>query len=161
MILRHFGIIVFIVFIRLTAYSQGSTNDENLIKKAADDFSASYVKGDYQAMANTYTEDAVLMSPGQDMIYGREAIYKFWSKDTAYHQVFHRSVSDQLEVLGDLAFDNGFWYSQANYNGKERPLFSGKYLIIWKKDEEGNWKMYHDIWNNRASGWQEKEEFKK
>ena len=46
-------------------------------------------------------------------------------------------------------------------NGKERPLSSGKYLIIWKKDEKGNWKMYHDIWNNRASGWQEKEEIKK
>lgn len=161
MILRNFSIIVFTVFMGLAAYSQGITNDENLIKKAADYFSASYVKGDYHAMANTYTEDAVLMSPGQDMIYGREAIYQFWSKDTAYHQVFHRSVSDKLEIIGELAFDNGFWYSQANYSGKERPLFSGKYLIIWKKDKNGNWKMYHDIWNNRASGWQEREEPKK
>lgn len=131
------------------------------IKKVADEFSSSYVKGDYQAMANMYTTDAVLMSPGQDMIYGREAIYQFWSKDTAYHQVFHRSVADKIEVIGDIAIDNGYWYSKADYNGVKRPLSSGKYLIIWKKDGAGHWKMYHDIWNNRARGWQEKEELSK
>lgn len=159
MTLKHLLIVVLILFLEQHVYSQ--EQEENSIKKVAAKFSASYVEGDYQTMADIYTDDAVLMSPGQDMIYGREAIYKFWSRDTAYHQVFHRSVADQIEVIGNLAFDNGYWYSQATYNGKERPLSSGKYLIIWKKDEEGNWKMYHDIWNNRASGWQEKEEIKK
>lgn len=159
MTLKHLLIVVLILFLEQHVYSQ--EQEENSIKKVAAKFSASYVEGDYQTMADIYTDDAVLMSPGQDMIYGREAIYKFWSRDTAYHQVFHRSVADQIEVIGNLAFDNGYWYSKATYNGKERPLSSGKYLIIWKKDEEGNWKMYHDIWNNRASGWQEKEEIKK
>lgn len=56
--------------------------------------------------------------------------YKFWSRDTAYHQVFHRSVSDKLEVVGEFAFGNGFWYSEAIYKGEQRPLASGKYIII-------------------------------
>jgi len=130
-----------------------SISDKEAIQRAANSFSSSYVKGDYKAMANVYTEDAVLMSPGQDMIYGREAIYKFWSRDTSYHQTFHQSTSDKLEIVGNLAIDNGFWYSKAISKGKEGQLYSGKYLIIWKKDETGDWKMYHDIWNNRAEGW--------
>ena len=141
--------------------SQRLNDEAKEIHRVADHFSASYVKGDYEAMAKSYTEDAVLMSPGQDMIYGREAIHKFWARDTSYHQVFHRSKSDKLEVIGDLAFDNGYWYSQARVKGKEGSLYSGKYLIIWKKNKEGAWQMYHDIWNNRARGWEEKGEIKK
>lgn len=127
------------------------------IQRVADNFSSSYIKGDYTAMANFYTDDAVLMSPGQDMIYGKDAIYKFWSRDPTYHQTFHRSKSDKLEIIGNLAIDNGYWYSKAITKGKEGDLYSGKYLIIWKKNDKGEWRMYHDIWNNRAKGWEEKE----
>ena len=88
------------------------------------------------------------MPPGQYMIYGRDNIHKFWSRDTLYKQVYHRTESDRLEITGNFAFDNGYWYSKATYDGKERPLTSGKYLIIWKRDEDGDWKMHHDIWNN-------------
>lgn len=145
------------LLILITTSSFGQSDESKLIQKVADNFSANYVKGDYKAMADAYTEDAVLLAPGQDMIYGREAIYKFWSRDSSYHQLFHKSKSDKLEIVDNLAFDNGFWYSEAEYNGKKRPLASGKYLIIWKKNEKGEWKMYHDIWNNRANGWEEKE----
>lgn len=136
--------------------AQSTLTEEEQIQKAAENFSAAYMKGDYQTMANIYTVDAVLMPPGQDMIYGKDAIYKFWSRDTLYHQVFHKSKSDRLEVKENIAFDNGFWYSESIYNGRSRPLASGKYLIIWRK-EKGEWKMYHDIWNNRAAGWESKE----
>lgn len=142
------------ILVAALAHSQGH---EEKIKQTADRFSELYVNGDHRGMAEIYTEDAVLMSPGQDMIYGREAIYKFWSRDTTYHQVFHKSKSDKLEIIGDTAFDNGFWYSQAIQNGKKGPLYSGKYLIIWKKNAKGDWQMYHDIWNNRAQGWEERE----
>ncbi|MCB0486939.1 MAG: DUF4440 domain-containing protein [Cyclobacteriaceae bacterium] len=134
--------------------------DQIAIQKAADRFSDAYVKGDYRTMVSIYTDDAVLMSPGQDMIYGREAIYKFWTRDTTYHQIFHKSKSDKLEIIGNLAFDNGYWYSQAEYGGEKHDLYSGKYLIIWKKNEQGEWQMYHDIWNNRARGWEEREKVK-
>lgn len=152
--------LLLILMISITGYGQAD-QDKKTIQKMADQFSQLYVKGDYHGMTDIYTPDAVLMSPGQDMIYGREAIYEFWSRDTAYHQVFHRSVSDSLEVVGDFAFDNGYWYSEAVYKGEKRPLASGKYLIIWKKNERGEWRMHHDIWNNRARGWEDKVEIKK
>lgn len=150
------------LMILTSAICYGQQNpDELAIEKAAEQFSKLYVLGDYRSMSTVYTEDAVLMSPGQDMIYGREAIYKFWSRDTAYHQVFHRTKSDKLEIIGNLAFDNGYWFSEAVYNGEKRPLASGKYLVIWKKNEKGEWKMYHDIWNNRARGWEDKGEIRR
>ncbi|MEQ8304319.1 MAG: DUF4440 domain-containing protein [Cyclobacteriaceae bacterium] len=133
-------------------------NDREAIKKTAEIFSANYVKGAYDELIDIYTDDAVLMPPGQEMIYGREHIYKFWTRDSLYQQVYHRTVSDRLEIVGDFAFDNGYWYSKANYNSQERPLYSGKYLIIWKRTRDGQWKMYHDAWNNRANGWEETEQ---
>lgn len=27
--------------------------------------------------------------------------------------------------------------------------------------KQGEWRMYHDIWNNRARGWEDKGEIKK
>lgn len=151
------GLALFAGITRLVA--QSTLADEEQIQKAAENFSAAYVRGDYKTMLTHYVDDAVLMPPGQDMIYGKEAIYKFWTRDTAYHQVFHKTKSDKLEIKGTVAFDNGYWYSESVYNGKSRPLASGKYLIIWRK-ENGEWKMYHDIWNNRASGWERKEKVK-
>lgn len=147
--------------VTIVCQAQSVEKDKIAIQNSASRFSQFYVEGDYAGMANLYTQDAVLMSPGQDMIYGREAIQKFWSRDTAYHQVFHKTKSDKLEIINNLAFDNGFWYSEANYKGEKRPLASGKYLIIWKKNDNGEWKMYHDIWNNRARDWEEKEKVDK
>lgn len=140
------------------AFAQNS--DQREIEKVADKFSKAYMEGDYATMISIYTDDAVLMPPGQDIIYGREAIHKFWTRDTTYHQIFHKSKSDKLEVVGDLAFDNGYWYSEAEYGGRKHDLASGKYLIIWKKNNKGEWQMYHDIWNNRARGWEEREKVK-
>ena len=149
----------FILLLSIATFGQSTENTERKkIQETADRFSQAYVKGEYQTMASIYTEDAVLMSPGQDMIYGREAIYKFWSRDSTYHQTYHKSTSDKLEVVGDFAFDNGYWYSEATSGGKQWPLASGKYLIIWKRDDKGEWKMYHDIWNNRARNWQKEED---
>ena len=41
-------------------------------------FAAAFVRGDAQAVADLYTEDAELLPPGADAVVGRTAIAAFW-----------------------------------------------------------------------------------
>src|SRR3954463_1661957 len=60
----------------LTAVAQ----DLETIQQLDDKFSQAFAKGDFAAVANLYTEDAILLPPGADIVNaGRTGIESFWA----------------------------------------------------------------------------------
>ncbi len=132
----------------LTATSivvRAQSGETGKIEKLSAKFSADYVRGDFQAMADAYSTDAVLMAPGRDVITGKHAILEFWS--TTSIPIMHKSVPDTLIMHGPSEIhDVGYFFTQRD---AASPVFSAKYYIIWRKDVNGAWKMYMDMWNSR------------
>lgn len=148
MTMKHLFLFAFI----LPYTSLAQESDEAAIRHESAQFSASYVAGDFEAMTNHYTEDAILMSPARDVIEGRKGILAFWQSTTK--PVMHRSEPDRIVIEGNLAHDYGYFYTQSQKPGEVvGPVASAKYYILWAKDAQGRWRMKMDMWNSRRPDW--------
>ena len=109
-------------------------------------FSQAYMDGDYEAMAQAYTEDGRILPPGPKIIQGREDIHARWIMPEGYTIVKHLVSPEEIEVTGNYAYDVGYYEGITRNPEGEESAWKGKYLIVWKK-EEGVWKIHIDAWN--------------
>ena len=98
----------------LTILAQST--DEQAIRKASLQFSANYVRGDFAAMTNHYTDDALVMAPGREAITGKTAILEFWKTTTV--PLNHESVPEKIVIEGDVAHDHGYFYVHTQKPGE-------------------------------------------
>ena len=79
--MRIFLIFILTLFGFSLAHAQryeGPEADIQQILKNTQAFSAAYVAGDFEPLANRYTEEGKILPPGADIIRGREAIQQRW-----------------------------------------------------------------------------------
>ena len=123
-------------------------HDVAAITEAARAFSAAYERGDAAAMAALYTPDATIFPSGADAIAGREAIRRYWTLPPGSRVTLHRSTPTAIEVEGDAAYDHGVYEIAGERGGEAWGPTRGKYVIVWKRQPSGTWRMHLDIWNS-------------
>jgi ketosteroid isomerase-like protein len=106
-------------------------------------FGGAVARKDYAAMAALYTENAMVLPPDGPIVTGKPAIEEFWrSAAKALGLTDAVLKTRDLEVASDTAYEVG----EANLK-----LGSGqvmvKYLVVWVKGGDGNWRVHRDIWN--------------
>ena len=121
-------------------------DDEAKIMAATKVFSKAYMEGDFETIANSYTEDAKIFPNNADIIAGREAIKKRWMLGSGTKILHHEINPEEITFLGDHAYDYGYFQGKSENKDGSVSNWRGKYVVVWKK-EDGNWKMYLDIWN--------------
>jgi len=126
--------------------SPGKTNSLDAIIKAQHQiYLQALLDGDVDAYAAMFTEDAVLLFPGE-FIKGRDRLRER-----------QRQIFDQIEVLdgsihtlsveasGELAYEVGrFQYSVAGRADRRKVNLSGRFLAIWRKQADGTWLLAVD-----------------
>jgi len=120
--------------------------DRLAIAEASRAFSAAVVAGDTAALGALYTADAVLMPPTRN-IEGNEAIRRYFAPGDSRTQVGHELTSDRLLIEGDLAIDMGTWSSTTQREGEEPRTASERYLVVWRRQADGSWKIAWDAWH--------------
>ena len=110
-------------------------------------FSEAIARGDAQAVAALYTEDAIMLPERGAMVKGRQAIGEFWK--TAMDGGVKSVTVTTLDVgaNGDLAHEVGTVLLMINVEGRPPATASAKYVVVWKREADG-WKMHRDIWND-------------
>lgn len=130
------------------AREAGPLSDEDVaaLNQAADAYQAAVTAGDFDAWAAFYTEDAVIMPPGQPAIRGRDAI-KAWGE--AFPTIVEWTP-DRVEVdgRGDLAYVRATFSMTVEVGEAEPVSEKGKYLEIWRKQPDGSWLIAVDIFNS-------------
>lgn len=112
-------------------------------------FSQAYMKGDVETMTSLYTEDAVLFPGNSEYIRGTEAIRKYYTLAEGRRITHHKLISIEVEVSGSMASDFGH-YEISGINGENAwGPFYGKYVVVWKRGGDGQWRMHLDMWNSR------------
>ena len=125
---------------------------EDAIRKQVDALARAFNAGDGNGMGALYTEDAVLLPPGQERIEGRARIAAFWQG--AIGAGFKDLVLTPVEITGsgDAAYEMGTVTLSAPAEGGGRQPVAGKYVVVWRKGADGAWRLHRDIWNLDAIG---------
>jgi uncharacterized protein (TIGR02246 family) len=114
-----------------------------VIDEANRNFSAAVARKDYAGIAASYTEQAKLVPPDGPIVSGRKAIEDFWRSTVEALGLSDLTLKTvDLEVDGDIADEIG---------EADLKLTSGqakaKYLVVWRSDYDGQWRLHRDIWN--------------
>lgn len=121
------------------------------IEAANKAFADAYNAGDAKGVAAKYTEDAALLPPDGKRVDGQEAIATFWkgAMDGGLKNLTLKSV--EVDSREDLAFEVGAFTLDAPGEGGAMTTVAGKYIVVWKKGDDGIWRLHRDIWNAGAA----------
>lgn len=124
----------------------GDSTEINLILSNIKQFSQAYMDGDFRKMAEAYTEDGKIMPNNTMIIEGHEAIYERWVLPEGVTILKHKVMPEEIKIIGDYAYDIGYYEGQTKQLDGNIASWKGKYVIVWQKVEDV-WKIYVDIWN--------------
>jgi uncharacterized protein (TIGR02246 family) len=124
--------------------ASGSAQDKAAFDKINEKFSEALNKGDAAAVAAMYTDDAVLLPPGSDMVKGRSEIRSFWQKTAEQAGDLKLTTVDVKALGSDAAREIGTFVAKTK--GAQPQEVPGKYVVVWRK-VGGDWKLATDIWN--------------
>ena len=137
-----------------TAYAGSKGNDQGVreaqaaIEAANAKFSEAFARGDAKALSAMYTSDAIAFPPDSEMIRGNGAIGEFWkaTRDGGVQSAALTTID--VGRSGDVAYEVGKVSLTILSAGKEPTTAMAKYLVVWKRQVDGSWKLHRDIWNS-------------
>lgn len=106
-------------------------------------FSRALAAGDGAAAGALYTEDAIMLPPGGEMIKGWQRISDYWQQ--AVENGLRNLEASTYEVIaGDThATEVGRFRI---YDDAGEVTETGKYVIVWQQ-RKGRWMLHRTIWN--------------
>jgi len=108
---------------------------------------------DVAAVLTIYTDDAIVLPPGQEPVNGREAIREFYK---SYYAGSWQLVSEEFKATsvilrGDLAIETADYSGEIHQGEKGTIHFTGKNLVVWKRQKDRSWKLLRDMWSSSGS----------
>lgn len=124
----------------------GKKKDIEAILANIAQFSEYYMNGEYRKLAECYTTDGKIMPAGPEIIEGLDAIEERWTLPEDVKILRHEIHPEEIRVIGDHAYDYGYYEGETLRPNGDKVSWRGKYVIVWRK-VDGDWKIYLDIWN--------------
>ena len=132
----------------LSATAQSARED---IETAGTKFTEAYNSGNAAALAQMYTEDAAVLPPDGKRVDGRKGVEEFWQGaiDAGMKNLTLKAL--EVEERADLAYEVGAFTLDVPSEGGALSTVAGKYIVVWKKGDDGTWRLHRDIWNSGAA----------
>jgi uncharacterized protein (TIGR02246 family) len=118
--------------------------DKAAIQQLNDRLAEAFNTGDAAGVAAMYTQDAVVLPPGMEMIRGRDDIQAMW-QGAAEQMGDLKLTTTDVKPLGDSAVRE-IGTATAKTDGGQPQDIAIKYVVIWEKVGD-EWKIATDIWN--------------
>jgi uncharacterized protein (TIGR02246 family) len=130
-----------------------TANDVAALNRLQHQVDSAIIAGDTERYLTLITDDAVLMPPNGPAVSGKEAVGS-WNRAMSSHVRITEYVSrdDEVVVAGDWAFRRATvdWTITPSAGGS--PIRdTGKYIIIYRRQRDGSWKVARDIWSSNAA----------
>lgn len=124
--------------------------DESAVRKADEDWSVAAKANQVDAWVAYYSDDAVVQPPNEVVATSKDSIRKSVGEFLALPglSVSWKPTKVEAARSGDVAYSYGT-YQMAMKGPKGKAVEDhGKYLEIWKKQPDGEWKCAVDTWNS-------------
>ena len=137
--------------------SAGSPSDSannQPVERILRDLDAEWAKAaaakDVERTISFYSADAIVLPPNAASAATREEIRNVWKEMLASPGLLISWQPTRVELAksGDMAWVSGAYELTTN-DGSGKPVTDrGKYLEVWEKQADGNWKCRADMWNS-------------
>lgn len=96
-----------------------------------------------------YDKGAEILQPDGPIVTGRNNIRKWVADYFRQYQTHWKKVPLQNYVCGDYGFDEGHDTATDVPRAGGKPIHSDcKGILIYKRQKNGEWLVFRDIWNN-------------
>ena len=133
-----------------TAFAEPPAADPNRarVEKLGKQFADAFTKGDIAGVAAMYAEDAMAFPPESEIVKGRPAIEAMWKGVRDLGAQSMDFVVLDVVSSGILLVETGKANLHIAGAGGAPATVTVKYVVVWKKQKDGSWKISHDIWND-------------
>jgi uncharacterized protein (TIGR02246 family) len=147
-----FGLLALLVLAGMgVSFAQKSAGsaDEQAIRKLDKEWSAATQSKDAGRILSYYAEDASAFPFNAPIATGKEQIQKLWAGLMSMPGFSLSFAPTKIEVAksGDLAYDVGTFELKFNDANGNLTTEIGKYVVVWKKQPDKQWKVVADIFN--------------
>lgn len=129
----------------------GTTNAEALASLRASDSTLQLAVAalDAERAVELYAEDAVVMPVAEPLIEGRAAIRAYWEHVFGIPGFTNSSRLVALETSSDgtMGYTRGTYESPMAGIDGARVIERGKWVSLWKRQRNGDWRIAVDIFN--------------
>ncbi|MGC6421688.1 MAG: YybH family protein [Flavobacteriaceae bacterium] len=109
-----------------------------------------YNKGNAKGIASLHTLDAVVIPPKTEFVVGRDAIEKMYEAEIELGNGTLDLKTREVIQEGIYAYETGLYILKMNIKGEE-VNDNGKFIVVWEKQENGEWLCKKDIWNTSVN----------
>lgn len=124
------------------------------VRQFAHDYEDVFNRGDHEALASVYADDAELIPQGDSPIVGRRAIEEFWKRscERARAANMKRSIHPEaVESRGDLGYLRSSVILEIPSGGSRPTTITSRAVTIWRQQADGQWRISIDISNTDAA----------
>lgn len=125
---------------------------ERLLRRDAEWATAAAEGEDVDRIVSYWSEDAIVIPPGQPVIEGKEAIRRYVASALQIPEFrIHWTAEDaQLSPDGKLAWMRG--RNEVTIPGPDgQPMtLHGRTVTVWRREPDGEWRCILDIWNDAS-----------
>ncbi|MEK7669696.1 MAG: DUF4440 domain-containing protein [Bacteroidota bacterium] len=127
--------------------------DMAALKKTVEEYNAASIEamksGNSDKVLAYYTEDAMEMAPNMAMFKGKAAIKDFQGQMSKMMKINDaKFTSVDIDAGGKVAYEVGTYEMTMTMGSGPSINDKGKYIAIWKLQEDGSWKVSAETWNS-------------
>ncbi|MFC1693680.1 YybH family protein [Candidatus Latescibacterota bacterium] len=123
--------------------------DIETIKSLTEEYDATLNAGDLDNWVSLYTDDALRMGPNMPTLVGKDAIRDFYQPFFEQSAIDINETCEEVIVCGDWAFVRGTYTYTITPNAGGEPIRdSGKWVAFNKRQPDGSWRIYRNIFNS-------------
>jgi ketosteroid isomerase-like protein len=140
--------VVMFANVRPSASATPKAEAGTLLQLEADFMKATAERG-AQGYMSYYAEDAAELPNGEDMLQGKKNIAKTMGfLDQKDNHLTWTPVYADMAASGDFGYTYGTYEFRSKDKDGKPTVEYGKYVSIWKKQKDGNWKVVMDMGNS-------------
>lgn len=146
--MKTLPVLLSLLFILISCQSIDIEAEKEKLLQTDKEFAKFSVDNSAATAFNQYlTEDALELPAGRNPIEGRENIFKLMNEGQDTYTLDWSPQFADVSISGELGYTWGYYtLTYKDEDGKEQRNY-GKYLNIWKKQLNGEWKVSVDMGN--------------
>ena len=145
---------IFLGLMCMGCHSENSTRNRDVeaIQKLHETDMAAAKIFDIHTLISLWTDDGILLQPGQEPIVGKEALWKYLNtaleQQKQYEIIEYVQHFEEIKIIDDHAYEWGTFVGLTkSIAGGEEKSHRSRLFRILRRQTDGSWKVARAIWH--------------